>query len=69
MDDTGVKGQFQFDLSWDTASRSEEERNQDAVVYGSLGSALINQAGLRLVPKKIQADAIVVDHAEAPTLD
>ena len=69
IDDTGVKGQFQFDLSWDTTTRSEQERNQDAVVYGSLASALIHEAGLRLVPKKIQADAIVVDHAEAPTLD
>jgi len=70
VDDTGIKGDYQFNLAWDTASRSETQGDdQDGALYDSLGSALINEAGLRLVPKKIQADAIVVDHAEEPTLN
>jgi uncharacterized protein (TIGR03435 family) len=70
IDETGIEGKYQFNLAWDTSYDSvKQEDDRDTVTYGSLGSALINEAGLRLVPRKIQADAIVVDHAEEPSLD
>jgi uncharacterized protein (TIGR03435 family) len=70
VDETGLKGEYQFNLAWDTPSGAGTQGNdRNAVSYGSLESALVNAAGLKLVPKKIQADAIVVDHAEEPTLN
>lgn len=69
VDNTGLKGRYLFDLAWTSAS-GDQPRGISAgtEIYNSASSAL-EQVGLRLVPKTIDADAVVVDHATAPNLD
>jgi len=69
VDDTGLSGKYIVDLAWTGPSDSRPPMlSSSTEVYGSVTSAL-EQAGLRLVPKTIEADSIVIDHANAPTLD
>ena len=60
VDQTGLKGTYQLNLSW-TPRRS----------IGTSGGvtifdALIKQLGLRLEPRRLPAPVIVIDHVERP---
>jgi uncharacterized protein (TIGR03435 family) len=68
FDNTGLKGLYIFDLAWTDTSGQPPPDSRDTEIYGSASSAL-EQAGLHLVPKTIDADSIVVDHATPPTLE
>lgn len=69
VDGTGLRGQYPIDLAWTGVDgRQPPMVSADTEVYGSATAAL-EQVGLRLVPKTIDVDSIVVDHAVAPDLD
>jgi uncharacterized protein (TIGR03435 family) len=68
FNNTGLKGLYMFDLAWTDASGQPPPDSKDVEIYSSASSAL-EQAGLRLVPKTIDADSVVVDHAATPSLD
>lgn len=69
VDDTGLSGQYRIDLAWTGPSVTRPTMvSQTTEVYGSVSSAL-DQAGLRLVSKTIDADSIVVDHASPASPD
>jgi len=70
MDDTGLSGNYRIDLAWTPLAGSQpEELSRDTEVYSSLESALKGSLGLKLAPRKIDAESIVVDRAERPVLD
>ena len=69
IDNTGLNGKYRVDLTWIPLSGEQNAKDTNAEVYTSLQSALQNKLGLKLIPQKIQADAIIVDHAEKPALD
>jgi uncharacterized protein (TIGR03435 family) len=69
VDDTGLSGRYIIDLAWTGPSVSRPpELSTTTEVYGSVNSAL-EQVGLRLVAKTVDADSVVVDHASEASLD
>jgi uncharacterized protein (TIGR03435 family) len=68
VDQTGIDGTFDFTLTWspDTNVRSVDGGEvADAGANGpSIFTALQEQLGLRLEPRKRQIEQLVVDHAE-----
>lgn len=69
VDTTGLSGKYIVDLAWTGPSvQSPPMVSQNTEVYGSVISAL-DQAGLRLVPKTIDMDSVVVDHATMASTD
>lgn len=69
VDDTGLKGRYIFDLAWTSASgHPPPSVTSDTEVYGSAPSAL-DAMGLRLVPREVDADGIVIDRATMPDIE
>jgi len=65
VDSTELKGVYYFTLEW---APEEKESKPDSQAGPSLFTALQEQLGLRLQPKKLPVEILVVDHAErAPT--
>lgn len=56
FDDTGLKGPFSIDVSWDMSSPD------------SLNAALRSQMGLQITPVQRQLDVMVVDRVEKPAI-
>jgi len=65
IDETGVKDSFDFVLEFDRRQRPESDPNGPTLP--TLFTALTEQLGLKLEPKKVPLDVLVVDHAERPT--
>jgi uncharacterized protein (TIGR03435 family) len=70
VDETGLSGEFDIELDWlpdtDPSSLSGPPTQVDGV---SIFTAVQEQLGLKLEPKKGPVDVIVIDHAEKPTPD
>lgn len=62
-DQTAIQGLYSFGLQWTTDDLANGSTSQ----LDSLFSALHDQLGLRLEPKKTSMDIIVVDRAERPS--
>ncbi len=62
VDQTGLKGRFNFTLKW-----SPEEPEETKAESPSLFTAIQEQLGLRLVPTKGPVEVVVIDHIETPT--
>ena len=63
VDFTGLTGQFDLTLDWQPEAVQPEEQGT-ASDRPSLFSALQEQLGLKLEPRKISLDVLVVDAAE-----
>ena len=64
LDKTGLTGKFDFNLAWrpeSGAASSGDTNNSD------IFTAIQEQLGLRLEPRREEAEVIVVDAAEKPT--
>ena len=62
-DATGLKGQYEINLFWTDVSISAQ--SSDSPEIGpTLLNAVQSQLGLRLEPRKVLTDILVVDHAE-----
>lgn len=67
IDRTGLKGTWDFTLSW---TPELSARPPDATVDGSypgIFEALQKQLGLKLEPRRAPVEMLVIDHAEKPT--
>jgi uncharacterized protein (TIGR03435 family) len=64
VDQTGLKGTYDFTLSWSEQSGAGQENGTDAP---SLFTAVQEQLGLKLVPTKGPVEVIVIDHIEKPS--
>jgi len=68
VDQTGLKGTYDFTLTWGSerlsAAGAGQEGGTDAP---SLFTAVQEQLGLRLVPTKAPVEVIVIDHIEKPS--
>ena len=67
VDQTGLKGKYDFTLTWSeqsVASGTGQESGSDAP---PLFTAVQEQLGLKLVPTKVPVEVIVVDHVERPS--
>ena len=70
VDQTGLKGNYDFELTFgrDNARPPQADRPESAIpTEPSVFSAVEEQLGLRLEPKKAAVEFIVVDHVEKPS--
>jgi len=58
VDETGLKGEYDFDLRWSPFRDGSEP---------ALSTALEEQLGLKLEPRKKVAETIVIEHVERPS--
>ena len=61
VDQTGLHGVYNFDLTWTPTNRPDESIDPPGV---SLFDALQEQLGLKLDQRKAPVDRIVIDHIE-----
>ena len=62
VDQTGIDGVYDFELRW--ANDDQTPSGTDAAAVPTLLTALQETLGLRLQPKKVPTEIIVVDHVE-----
>jgi len=71
MDETGVEGTFDFELKWKPEAGAGQPPQPDAATAeaegASLFTAISEQLGLRLEPKKGPVSVYIVVKAERPT--
>jgi uncharacterized protein (TIGR03435 family) len=65
VDQTGLKGTYDFTLSWSEQSGAAGQEN--GTEAPSLFTAVQEQLGLKLVPTKGPVEVIVIDHIEKPS--
>jgi uncharacterized protein (TIGR03435 family) len=66
LDQTGLKGKYDFTLKWRANSGVAGQEPSDEP---ALFTAIQEQLGLKLVPTKGPVEVIVIDHIEKPTVD
>jgi uncharacterized protein (TIGR03435 family) len=59
VDMTGIKGSYDFTLNW-----APDDASANGILKASIFTALQEQLGLRLTPRKIAFRILVVDHAD-----
>jgi uncharacterized protein (TIGR03435 family) len=62
LDQTGLTGHYDFSIQW-----SRDDAAPDANAPPGFFTAIQEQAGLKMEPKKDLADVLVIDHAEKPS--
>jgi uncharacterized protein (TIGR03435 family) len=65
VDETGLKGKFDFKLKWST----NDAPNNDPNTPPGLLTAVPEQLGLKIEATKGQAEVLVIDHVERPSAD
>jgi uncharacterized protein (TIGR03435 family) len=65
VDQTGLKGKFDFNLTWTKDIAPATEENAPPGFF----TAIQEQAGLKVEPTKAEVDVLAVTRAEQPTLD
>jgi uncharacterized protein (TIGR03435 family) len=64
---TGLAGAFNFELHWN-ADRSITDRDDAAAdLRSEVSTAIAQQLGLALKPKRMPSEMLVIDHAEKPS--
>jgi bla regulator protein BlaR1 len=68
VDQTGMTGQYDFNLQWSEAATNKDGASNDAVPAAGppLVDAIQEQLGLKLVPQQGPLDVLVIDHVEWP---
>jgi bla regulator protein BlaR1 len=67
VDQTGLKGAYDFTLTWGLDEMTGARAGQEGVDAPSLFRAIQEQLGLRLVPIKTPVEFVVVDQIERPS--
>lgn len=69
VDQTGISGHFDLELRWtpDGADTKPNDLTADATAPPNLFTAIREQLGLKLEPKKAEADVFVIDRADQPS--
>ena len=61
VDKTGLTGMYDFDLKFNREDSPNDAPHPD---YGSIFSAIEEQLGLKLTPRQVPMDYLIVDHVE-----
>jgi uncharacterized protein (TIGR03435 family) len=69
VDETGLTGKYDMALSWTPTNLQTYVENPEVLQGPSIFSALQEQLGLRLVSRKVPAEALIIDRAELPSRD
>jgi bla regulator protein BlaR1 len=68
VDQTGLKGAYDFTLNWGQEQIVAPEAGQEsAPVLSPIFTAIQQQLGLKLVPTKAPVEVMVIDHIEKPS--
>lgn len=65
VDETGVKGKYDFTLKWLRADVVATAEDADSALTG-IFTAIQEQIGLKVEPSKGEVDAMLIDHVERP---
>jgi uncharacterized protein (TIGR03435 family) len=60
VDETGLAGRYDFTLEWANPQNAADTRP-------SIFTAMPEQLGLRLEPRRVAVEYVVIDRAELPT--
>ena len=71
VDETGLDGRFDFDLHYTRQPSAATAPAADAAIpeWPPITTALEDQLGLKLVPRRVPTEILVIDHIEPPTPD
>jgi uncharacterized protein (TIGR03435 family) len=69
VDQTEVKDSFTFVLEYADPRPGREEKSETGATLPTIFTALNETLGLKLEPRKVPIDFVVVDHVEKPTID
>jgi len=69
IDQTGLKGAYDFKLDWAPPTRPDAAASSDAVTGMTIFDAVEAQLGLKLERKKLPLPIIVIDHVERVPTD
>jgi uncharacterized protein (TIGR03435 family) len=69
IDQTGLKGAYDFNLDWAPPSKPGAEASSDAVAGLTIFGAVEAQLGLKVERKKLPLPIIVIDHVERVPAD
>jgi uncharacterized protein (TIGR03435 family) len=67
VDQTGLKGTYNFTLTWSDQPVNSDAGQENGTDAPSLFTAVQEQMGLKLVPTKAPVEVIVIDHIERPS--
>ena len=67
VDQTGLKGAYDFTLNWSQEQTAAEPGQDGAPALSPIFAVIEEQLGLKLVPTKTPIEVIVIDHIEKPT--
>ena len=67
VDRTGLKGAYDFQVTWGRPQPVASDAEQDRATAPPLLTAIQEQLGLKLVPTKAPVEVIVIDHLERPS--
>ena len=67
VDQTGLKGAYDFTLNWSQEQTAAEPGQDGAPALSPIFAVIEEQLGLKLVPTKAPVEVIVIDHIEKPT--
>jgi uncharacterized protein (TIGR03435 family) len=70
VDNTGLKGLFDFAIDLtppENDPRPTDRPNDPVSAFARLSSAIEDQLGLKLEPRKITVENLIIDHAERPS--
>jgi uncharacterized protein (TIGR03435 family) len=68
LDDTGLMGRYDFKLTWAPENGAADTNSTDTS-GPSIFTAVSEQLGLKLEPRKGPVTVLVIDHIEAPSLN
>jgi uncharacterized protein (TIGR03435 family) len=68
LDNTNLTGRYDFQLTWASQTTAADANSRD-VSGPSIFTAVSEQLGLRLEPRKGPIPVLVIDHIEAPSLN
>ncbi len=63
VDETGLTGRYDFTLEWSNPLRAADPDSMSPSIF----TAMTEQLGLRLVPRRAPIEIIVIDAAQMPT--
>jgi uncharacterized protein (TIGR03435 family) len=68
-DETGLQGKYDFQLRWSRDPEDLPSKNDVSIDAAEIFTAVKEQLGLQMVPRRVSEKVLVIDHIERPTPD
>jgi uncharacterized protein (TIGR03435 family) len=68
-DETGLQGKYDFQLRWSRDPSDLPSKIDISIDAAEIFTAVKEQLGLQMVPRRVSEKVLVIDHIERPTPD